>query len=74
MIAKYSKYNGASQAAKFFKIKNPTINESTRRIFFRNYDKNLKVAKACGWSSDRKLNTLMRGRSPMVGAIIGEKL
>ena len=73
-IAKYAKYNGASQAATFFKNKYPTINESTRRTFVKNYDKNVKVAKACVRSPDRKLNTLMLGRSLMVGPIIGEKL
>ena len=47
-IAKYAKDNGASQAAKFFKIKYPTINESTVRTFVKKYDEIVKVAKACG--------------------------
>ena len=46
-IAKYAKDNGASQAAKFFKNKYPTINESTVRTFVKRYDENVKVAKAC---------------------------
>ena len=47
-IAKYAKDNGASQAAKFFKIKYPTINESTVRTFVKKYDEIVKVAKVCG--------------------------
>ena len=47
-IAKYAKNNGASQAAKFFKIKYPIINESTVRTFVKTYDEIVKVAKACG--------------------------
>ena len=73
-IAKYAKDNGASQAAKFFKIKYPTINESTVRTFVKKYDENVKVTKACGGSPDWKLKTLMRERSLMVGPIIDEKL
>ena len=73
-ITKYAKDNGASQAAKFFKNKYPTINESTVRTFVKKYDKNVKVAKACGRSPDRKLKTLMRGRTLMVGPIIDEKV
>ena len=72
-IAKYAKKNGASQAAKFFKNKYPTINESTVQTFVKKYDENVKVAKACGQSPDRKLKTLMRGRPLMVGPIIDEK-
>ena len=72
VTAKYAKYNGASQAATFFKNKYPTINESTRRTFVKNYDKNVKVAQACVRSADKKLNTLMLGRSLMVRPTIGE--
>ena len=71
-IAKYAKDNSASQAAKFFNNKYPTINESTVRTFVKKYDKNIKVAKACGCSPDRKLKTLMHGRPLMVGPIIDE--
>ena len=44
-------------AAKFFKKKYPTINESTVRTVAKKYDENVKVAKACGQSPDRKLKT-----------------
>ena len=71
-IAKYAKDNGASQAAKFFNNKYPTINESTVWTFVKKYDENMKVAKACGSSPDRKLKTLMCGRPLMVGPIINE--
>ena len=47
-IAKYARDNGASQAAKFFKNKYPTINESTVRTFVKKYDENKKDAKSCG--------------------------
>ena len=73
-IAKYAKKNGASQAAKFFKNKYPTINESTVQTFVKKYDENVKVAKACGQSPDRKLKILMHGRPLMVGPIISEKV
>ena len=73
-IEKYAKDNDASQAAKFFKNKYPTINESTVRTFVKKYDENVKVEKACGRSPDRKLKTLMRGRPLMVGPIIDEKV
>ena len=73
-IAKYAKDNGASQVAKFFKSKYPTINEYNVPTFVKKYDENVKVAKACGWSPDRKLKTLMRGRSLMVRPIINEKV
>ena len=72
-IAKYAKDNGASQAAKFFKNKYPTINESTAWIFVKKYDENVKVEKACGRSPDRKSKTLMRAR-PLIGPIIDEKM
>ena len=74
MIAKYTKENGASQAAKFFKNKYPTINESIVQTFVKKYDKNVKVAKACGRSPDRKLKTLICGRPLMVGPVINEKV
>ena len=73
-IAKYANDNGASQAAKIFKNRYPTINESTVRTFVKKYDKNEKVIKACGRSPDRRLKTLMRGRPLMVGPIIYEKV
>ena len=73
-IAKYAKDNGASQVAKFFKSKYPTINEYNVPTFVKKYDENVKVAKACGRSPDRKLKTLMRGRSLMVRPIINEKV
>ena len=57
-IAKYAKDNGASQVAKFFKCKYPTINEYNVPTFVKKYDENVKVAKACGRSPDRKLKTL----------------
>ena len=44
------------------------------RTFVKKYDENVKVAKACGRSPDRKLKTLMRGRPLMVGPIIDEKV
>ena len=71
---KYAIDNGASQAAKFFKNKYPTKNESTVRTFVKKYDENVKVAKACGRSPDKKLKTLMRGRPLTVGPIINEKV
>ena len=74
MIVKYDKDNGAPQAAKFSKNKYPTINEYTVRTFVKQYDENVKVAKACSRSPDRKLKTLMRGRPLMVGPIIYEKV
>ena len=52
----------------------PTINESTVRTFVKNYDKNVKVVKACGRSPDRNLKTLIRGRPLMVRPIIDEKV
>ena len=61
-------------AAKFFKKKYPTINESTVRTVAKKYDENVKVAKACGQSPDRKLKTWMRGKLLMVGSIIDEKV
>ena len=70
-IAKYAKDNGAS---KFSKSKYPTTNESNVRTFVKKYGKNVKVAKACGRSPNRKLKTLMLGRSLMVGPIIDEKV
>ena len=51
-----------------------TINESTVQTFVNKYDKNVKVAKACGRSPDRKSKALMRGRPLMVGPIIDEKV
>ena len=42
--------------------------------FVKKYDENVKVAKACGWSLNRKLKTLMHGRPLMVGPIIDEKV
>ena len=57
-IVKYAKDSGASQAAKFFKNKYPTISECTVRTFVKKYDENVKVAKACGRSPDNKLKTL----------------
>ena len=45
MIAKFAKDNGASQAAKLFKNKYPTINESTVLTFVKKYDKNMKLQK-----------------------------
>ena len=74
MIAKHAKDNGASQAEKFFKNKYPKINESTVRTFVKKYDKNVKVAKACGQSPNRKLKTLMHGRPLRVRPIIDEKV
>ena len=44
------------------------------RAFVKKYDENVKVAKACGQSPDRKLKTLMRGRRLMVAPIIDEKV
>ena len=44
------------------------------QTFVKKYDKNMKVAKGCDRSPDRKLNTLMRGRPLMVGPIIDEKV
>ena len=44
------------------------------QTFVKKYDKNIKVAKGCDRSPDRKLNTLMRGRPLMVGPIIDEKV
>ena len=73
-ITKYAKDNDGSQAAKFFKNKYPAINESTVRTFVKKYDENVKVAKACRRSPDRKLKTLMRGRPLMVGPNIDEKV
>ena len=73
-IAKYAKDNGALQTAKFFKNKYPTINESIVQTFVKKYDENAKVAKACGWSPDRSLQTLMRGRPLMVEPIIDEEV
>ena len=61
-------------AAKFFKKKYPTINESTVRTVAKKYDENVKVAKACGQSPDRKLKTWMREKLLMVGSIIDEKV
>ena len=52
-IAKYAKNNGTLQAAKFFKDKYPTINDSTVQTFVKKYDENVKAAKAYGQSSDR---------------------
>ena len=51
-----------------------TTNESTVQTFVNKYDKNVKVAKACGRSPDRKSKALMRGRPLMVGPIIDEKV
>ena len=73
-IAKYDKDSGASQAAKFFKNKYPTISECTVRTFVKKYDENLKVAKACGRSPNRKLKTFVCRRPLMVGPIIDEKV
>ena len=73
-LPKYAKDYSAPQAAKFSKNKYPTINEYTVRTFVKQYDENVKVAKACGRSPDRKLKTLMRGRPLMVGPIIYEKV
>ena len=73
-IVKYDKDNGAPQAAKFSKNKYPTINESTVQTFVKEYYKNMEVPKACGWSCDRKLKTLMHARPLMVGPIINEKV
>ena len=44
------------------------------RTFVKKYDENVKVAKACGQSPDRKLKTLMCGRLLMVGPMINEKV
>ena len=44
------------------------------QTFVKKYDENMKVAKACGQSPDRKLKTLMCGRLLMVGPMIDEKL
>ena len=44
------------------------------QTFVKKYDKNMKVAKGCDRSPDRKLNTLMRGMPLMVGPIIDEKV
>ena len=44
------------------------------RTFVKKYDENVKVAKACGQSPDRKLKTLMCGRLLMVGPMIDEKV
>ena len=44
------------------------------QTFIKKYDENVKVAKACGQSPDRKLKTLMHGRPLMVGPIINEKV
>ena len=44
------------------------------QTFVKKYDENVKVAKACGRSPDRKLKTLMCGRPLMVGPMIDEKV
>ena len=42
--------------------------------FVKKYNENVKIAKACGQSPDRKLKTLMCGRPLMIGPIIYEKV
>ena len=44
------------------------------QTFVKKFDKNVKVAKACAGSPERKLKTLMRGRPLMVGPIIDERV
>ena len=73
-IAKYSKDNGVSQAANFFKNKYPTINEFIVQTFVKKYDENVKVSKVCGRSPDRELKNLMCRRPLMVRPIIDEKV
>ena len=73
-IAKQAKDNDALQAAKFFKNKYATINESTVGTYGKKYDENAKSAKPCGRSPDRSLKTLMRGRPLIVGPIIDEEV
>ena len=73
LIAKYAEDHGASQAAKFFKNKFPTLN-SIVQTFDKKYDQNVKVAKVSGQSPDKKLKHLMRGRPLMVASVIDEKV
>ena len=73
-IAKYAKQHGASKAAIYFNSKYPTISESTVRGFVAKFDENVKVAKACGQSPEKRHNTLVRGRPLMVGSTIDEKV
>ena len=68
-IAKYAVQNGASRAVHHFKIKYPSLNESTVHTFKAKYERERKAAMIKKRQSLQKICSQPRGRPTMLGPI-----